>query len=169
MLINTGPVWRYNASLGWAHLDIKHDELRGRWPMENSPWGSHTCRTGCHSPSGSGTVASKQNKYISVPIVLQWTVTSLTLLVVGLCQCLRIESENRFSGTEDIALDFYFPPSHTHICMGKQNVCQERRCPLYKNMFTDKRKSLVPTLKSVLLTCSKTKAGVRDWKRQKLH
>lgn len=84
-----------------------------------------------------------------------------------MCQWLRIEPEDGWlSGTEDIALDSDIPPSHTHTCTGKHEYAKKGGLQNLTS-FTEQRKYSVPTLKSVLLTCSKTKAGVRDWKKKK--
>lgn len=93
-------------------------------------------------------------------------------------QWLRIEPDDKWhSGTEDIALDFHVPPSHTHTCTRKQRACQERRFHTiwfgkvskfhHSTPILRAKGYFEPTLKSVLFTCSKTKAGVRDWREKK--
>ena len=60
-----GKLRKNNKTETWCwRSEVTDYELRGSWTMEDSPWGSRTCRTGCHSPSGSGTVAGDQKNVI---------------------------------------------------------------------------------------------------------
>ena len=47
----------------WFTLDFTDHEQSCGWTRQGSPWGSRTCRTGCHNLSGSGTVAVWQQSH----------------------------------------------------------------------------------------------------------